>query len=152
MRDPYAGLYDFRFWCVSLSGTHCRIHEIFFYIPIWWDFLWLRNLPALLNMSQFASFVVNFETLTNTQPHITHSFISLVRNRSDNSGGMKWPKIAEICVKLSHFSLCGSWLPVGDGDEVNSQHFQSSFARGQFGNFYVSFRHHRMSGGGICSQ
>jgi hypothetical protein len=88
----------------------------------------LQNQPALLNKSQFASFAVNFETLTNTQPHTTLSFVSLVRNRSDNSGGMKWPKIAEIYVVPSHFSLYGSWLLMGDGDKVNSQHFQSSFA------------------------
>jgi hypothetical protein len=79
-------------------------------------------------MLQFASFVVNFETLTNTQPHIILSFVSLVQYRSGNSGGMKWPIIAEIYIKLSHFSLYGSWSPMGDGDKVNSQHFQSSFA------------------------
>jgi hypothetical protein len=72
--------------------------------------------------------VVTFETLTNTQPHIALSFISLVRNGSDNSGGIKWPIKAEIYIEPSHFSLYGSWLPMGDGDEVNSQHFQSSFA------------------------
>jgi hypothetical protein len=62
------------------------------------------------------------------QPHITLSFVYLVQNRFDNSGGMKWPIIAEIYVELSHFSLYGSWSPMGDGDKVNSQHFQSNFA------------------------
>jgi hypothetical protein len=45
-----------------------------------------------------------------------------MRNRSDNSGGMKWPKIAEIYVEPSRFYLYGNWPLMGDGVEGNSQH------------------------------
>jgi hypothetical protein len=48
MRDPHAQL---QYWCVSLSGTHCRIWQILFYIPVWWEILWLRSLPALFSTS-----------------------------------------------------------------------------------------------------
>jgi hypothetical protein len=41
-----------------------------------------------------------------------------------HSGGMKWPIIAEIYLELDNFlSMAAGW-PVGDGDKLNSQHFE----------------------------
>jgi hypothetical protein len=65
-KDPYAGLLNssayptkypdpglraLRCCCVSFSETHCTIPATFLYMPVWWDVLWFRNVPALFNTS-----------------------------------------------------------------------------------------------------
>jgi hypothetical protein len=159
MRDPNAGLLNCRpvllqdhqfcllqYCCVSLTGTHCWIYMISFYIHFWWDVLWFQSFPAFLNISQHF-FVAHFKTLTNTKPpHHTHcmllerSFLSLTQEgEAIHSGGTYWPIIAEV-----HFL---SWVifflskqpdcPRNAGDEINYQHVQSSFTHRQVGSFCI---------------
>jgi hypothetical protein len=48
---PYHGLCALQCCCVSFSETHCTICATFLYIPVWWDVLWIRSIPALFSTS-----------------------------------------------------------------------------------------------------
>jgi hypothetical protein len=56
-----------------LSRTRCRINQIFFYIPVWWDILCLESIPTPFKTSQFVIFMAHFKTVQQYRASTSHS-------------------------------------------------------------------------------
>jgi hypothetical protein len=122
------------------SDVFCSAENIAEYMKFSFTYIFGEIFVALKPTSapQYVTICIFCGTLRNTHKYtaahhtpcilLALSFISLVRQMCDNSGGMKWPIIAEIYLKSSNFSLYGSWSDNG------------RWGRGKLPAFSIKFR------------
>jgi hypothetical protein len=104
--------------------------------------------------------VVIFKTLTTTEPCIkiltfckySPLYSSCETKAAKCSGGLNWPMIATIYLKLSNLSLHNKWSGMGLCGWDKLPVFQSKFCKGQVGNLCALFWQHRNKGRGSCSE